>query len=403
VVAEPTKPIEVFFSYSHKDQRLRDQLETQLSLLKRENIISSWHDRRIGAGEEWASQIDAHLNTAQIILLLISPDFMASDYCYGVEMERAMKRHDRGEACIIPVILRPCDWHNALLSKLQALPEDGRPITTSSNRDRAFLDVAKGIRKAIKRFTTNSEVIAQTEEQASKQLTLDPHQEENSSRPPPQFTHRGGPLLGAVKVFTIFWGTVWREEPQTSLAQQLNQFFDFILTSPLIDQLAEYSVPDQPIEYGERIGTVTLTEPSWQSLVSPSLIRHIFQREISINLDLPRPTPNTLYFIYLPPGVIVGNEVTLSCSYHDHINENVFYVVIPYPDYEGCTGGLADFDALTLLSAHDLCDAITDPIPGYGWFDDIHIEIGDPCAFKAKKLGAYTVQLEWSNKSNACI
>src|SRR5258708_309455 len=89
--SEPTKAIELFFSYSHKDQRLRDQLEKQLSLLKRKGLISTWHDRKIGPGEEWAGKIDEHLNRADIILLLVSADFLASDYCYDVEMKLPWK------------------------------------------------------------------------------------------------------------------------------------------------------------------------------------------------------------------------------------------------------------------------------------------------------------------------
>src|SRR5437667_347635 len=101
---EPPKSIEIFFSYSHKDQRLRDKLETQLSLLKREGVISSWHDRKIGAGNEWEGQIDTHLKTADIILLLVSPDFIASDYCFDHEMKQAMLRYDVGEASVLPII-----------------------------------------------------------------------------------------------------------------------------------------------------------------------------------------------------------------------------------------------------------------------------------------------------------
>src|SRR5438105_5623356 len=143
------KPIEIFISYSHKDQGLRDQLETHLSLLKRQGLISSWHDRKIGAGVEWAGQIDTHLHTAQIILLLVSPDFMASDYCYDIEMTRALARHDAGEARVIPIILRPVDWRSAPFSKLQALPQDAKPITSWQDRDEAFLDVARGIRNLV--------------------------------------------------------------------------------------------------------------------------------------------------------------------------------------------------------------------------------------------------------------
>ncbi len=163
---KPGKAIEVFYSYSHSDRGLRDRLETQLALLKREGLLSSWHGRKIGAGEEWAGQIDAHLNTAQIILLLISADFLASDYCYDIEMKRAMERHSKGEAQVIPVILRPCDWNNAPFGKLQALPTDGKAVTSRGwhNLDEAFFDVVKGIRKAIEDLSKNDEAVPQIKE-----------------------------------------------------------------------------------------------------------------------------------------------------------------------------------------------------------------------------------------------
>ncbi len=151
MVSEPKKALEVFFSYSHKDQDLRDQLETHLSLLKNQGVISSWHDRKIIAGTEWAREIDAHLNTAQIILLLISADFLASTYCYDIEVKRAMERHNAGEARVIPIILRHCDWHNAPFGKLQALPTDGKPVDSRIwyNKDEAFHNITQGIRKAV--------------------------------------------------------------------------------------------------------------------------------------------------------------------------------------------------------------------------------------------------------------
>jgi tetratricopeptide (TPR) repeat protein len=159
--AQPTQTIEIFCSYSHKDQRFRDQLETHLSGLKREGYVSIWHDRKIGAGEEWADQIDAHLNTAQIILPLISADFVASDYCYDIEMKQALARHEAGEARVIPIILRSVDWKNAPFGKLKALPKDGKAITSWSNRDAAYLDVAQAIRKEVKELSNNSEVLPQ--------------------------------------------------------------------------------------------------------------------------------------------------------------------------------------------------------------------------------------------------
>ncbi len=100
-------PPTLLFSYSHVDETLRDQLEVHLSALKRQDLISAWHDRRITGGSELGKSIDAHLESAEIILLLVSPDFIASDYCYDREMARAMERHEKGEAKVIPVILRP--------------------------------------------------------------------------------------------------------------------------------------------------------------------------------------------------------------------------------------------------------------------------------------------------------
>src|SRR5690349_11031623 len=119
--------IEIFYSYSHADEKLRNELEKHLSLLQRKGIISNWHDRKIGAGNEWKDVIDEHLKTAQIILLLVSPDFLNSDYCNDVEVEQAMKRHNANEARVIPIILRPCDWHDMPFGKLQVLPQNNKP------------------------------------------------------------------------------------------------------------------------------------------------------------------------------------------------------------------------------------------------------------------------------------
>ncbi|XXY54588.1 AAA family ATPase [Sorangium sp. So ce269] len=143
------KPVRLFFSYSHRDETLRDELETHLALLKREGLLQSWHDRRVGAGDAWAGEIDKNLNEAEVILLLVSADFLASDYCFDNEMTRALARHDAGQACVIPVILRKTDWHSAPFAKLQALPKDARPITLWQDRDEAWTDVALGIRRAV--------------------------------------------------------------------------------------------------------------------------------------------------------------------------------------------------------------------------------------------------------------
>lgn len=147
--------IEIFISYSHKDEALREELEKHLTILKRQRLITYWHDHKITAGAEWSREIKTHLTTAQIILLLISPDFMASHYCYSIEMKHAMERHERGEARVIPIILRPVYWREAPFSKLQALPLNGKPSTqwtSKYGRDKAFVEVTVGIREAIKGF-----------------------------------------------------------------------------------------------------------------------------------------------------------------------------------------------------------------------------------------------------------
>jgi hypothetical protein len=150
----------VFFSYSHADEALRDQLEKQLSMLKRQGVIDTWHDRRIGAGQDIDSSIDEHINSDDIILLLVSADFIASDYCYNVEMKRAIERHDRGEAIVIPVILRACDWRHAPFGRLNAVPLDSKPITQWPDIDEAILQVAKAVRDAAGRFNSASEPAA---------------------------------------------------------------------------------------------------------------------------------------------------------------------------------------------------------------------------------------------------
>jgi hypothetical protein len=141
----------VFFSYSHADESLRDQLEKHLSVLKHQGLITAWHDRRIPAGHAFSKEIDAHLESADIVLLLVSSDFLASEYCYDREMKRAMERHESGNAVVIPVILRPCDWNDAPFGGLLAVPKDGRPVTQWPNPDEAFLDVVKGIKSALVR------------------------------------------------------------------------------------------------------------------------------------------------------------------------------------------------------------------------------------------------------------
>lgn len=148
--SEHASVLRLFFSYSHRDEHLRDRLATHLKLLQRNRVIDEWHDREITAGEEIDNEINTHLDAADIILLLVSADFIASDYCYETEMKRAMERHEAGDARVIPVILRSCAWHAAPFGKLMGLPTDGKPVTAWSDQDQAFTDVARGIARVAK-------------------------------------------------------------------------------------------------------------------------------------------------------------------------------------------------------------------------------------------------------------
>jgi hypothetical protein len=139
----------VFFSYSHDDESYRDQLEKHLSPLKRQGLIDSWHDRRILAGTDIDNAISTQLEEADVILLLVSASFIDSNYCYSQEMMRALERHAEGKATVIPVIVRPCDWHQSPFGKLLAAPKDGKAVTLWANLDEAYTDIARQVRAVV--------------------------------------------------------------------------------------------------------------------------------------------------------------------------------------------------------------------------------------------------------------
>lgn len=147
---EVTKALTLFYCYAREDKLLREELDVHLSGLKRQYNIKSWSDREIQAGKDWEKEIDTHLDSADLVFLLVSPNFMASDYCYGIETRRALDKHDRGESRVIPIILRPVDWQDAPFNRLQVLPTNALPITRWEDRDDAFEDVVKGIRLVVK-------------------------------------------------------------------------------------------------------------------------------------------------------------------------------------------------------------------------------------------------------------
>jgi hypothetical protein len=222
----------------------------------------------------------------------------------------------------------------------------------------------------------------------------------------PKLTYRNGPLLANVEVYTIYWGAGWGTTLST-LATTLNNFFTAILKSSLMTQMAEYNTTKYKIGNGKLTGTTTIATPAPAALVTDTQIQAQLNKWIKSTKAFPQPGVNTLYFIYLPTGVSVSMGGSKSCSsfcgYHNSIGSNIYYAVMPYPGCAGCRSTLSVTDALTGTSSHELCEAITDPIPGSGWYDNINGEIGDICAWKFKALAGYNVQLEWSNAKGKCI
>jgi TIR domain len=149
----PVRPLKVFISYSHKDDVYRQRLEEYLAMLRNGQYVQDWNDRNISAGEDWRNSIDRNLEDADIILLLVSASFLASPYCYNIEFKRALERHKQGEARVIPIIVRECDWQQSPIGELQVLPDEGRPI--ANRADRAWTQVVKGLRKVIDEMQAN--------------------------------------------------------------------------------------------------------------------------------------------------------------------------------------------------------------------------------------------------------
>jgi flagellar biosynthesis GTPase FlhF len=175
------QPIEVFFSYSRKDKELRDELDTHLALLKRRGV-TTWHDCQIVAGSEWEQEINRRIETADIILLLISSDFIASNYCYEKELPDILSRHEAGEAYVIPVLLRPvAGWKQSPFAKLQICPAGGLPVTQWNDRDAAFVNVADSVEEAVNQLLEKRDR-RQQEQQRQEQEKLRQAQEQERLR-----------------------------------------------------------------------------------------------------------------------------------------------------------------------------------------------------------------------------
>jgi len=225
--------------------------------------------------------------------------------------------------------------------------------------------------------------------------------------PPPKLVYHHGPLIPQVKVYTIFWGKNWKSTPAfVKLEKSINQFFKDILVSSLIDQLAEYNTPTYTIKHGSLTGSKVITANAPGSVITDAAIQMQLKAWIAAH-TIPAWDKNTLYFIYMDKGVSVhmggGASCTAFCGYHNHIAKKDYYAVMPFPGCAGCLGGLSVLNAITGTSSHELCEAITDAVPGTGWYDNVHGEIGDICAWTFKTVAGHNVQKEWSNSMNACV
>ena len=177
------QPVKVFISYSHKDKDLRAELVRYLKPLERQGLISIGYDRNVSA-RVWEKEINKHLEEAQIILLLVSPDYVASTYCYSIEMKYALEQSENGNARVIPLILRPADWHSTPFGKFQALPKNAKPLTTWANRDEAFVEIIQGIRRVVEDIDsfTSAVSLEETQSVAFEKLKIFisySHQDEN--------------------------------------------------------------------------------------------------------------------------------------------------------------------------------------------------------------------------------
>lgn len=194
-------PINLFYSFAEEDTNLQKELEKHLKLLNRQGIISGWHFRMISAGKEFKGEIDNHIRLAKIILLLISSDFLNSDYCYDIEMKKAMEMHDTGIARIIPVILRPVDWQSSSFGKLEALPIHGKPVTKWKNQDEAFLNIVEGIKNVIHELNqANNPNENLTTTTIKKPLVMGPSSSTNT------YCTRCGVKIGKQIGCVSFWG-----------------------------------------------------------------------------------------------------------------------------------------------------------------------------------------------------
>ena len=204
--AAPTTPVSLFYSYAHEDEPLRDELAGHLKILERRGLIQAWHDRQIRPGQAWDQAIDQHLSTADLVLLLVSKDFIGSDYIWGVELAQTMKRQQARQCEVVPIIVRavdidPSDADDLPFLKLQGLPPDLKPVTSWANRDEAWTQVAKGLRATV------NAIRARRPAAAPVPVPLPPPPAAAAAKPPtPEAVGRRPPTSGDIDIGDLFKG-----------------------------------------------------------------------------------------------------------------------------------------------------------------------------------------------------
>lgn len=217
--------IPVFYSYSHKDESYKDTLQTHLSILKRQGFIDGWNDRRIAPGENWEEEINLNLQKAKIVFLLVSSNFLASDYCYDSETIFALEQHEKKSCIVIPIIIKPCLWTLSPFKNLQALPKNGKAITTWKNKDEAWLNVSEGILKVIESLNENDNIISQSHQGSNNSVVI----KDNPSN------QQAEKIFNIDKIDNAFFGEeviVPRESLKDILLRFLSKFSSFYF-SPL--------------------------------------------------------------------------------------------------------------------------------------------------------------------------
>ena len=235
-------PWKLFYSYSHKDAELRERLATYLAPLRHQKKVLEWYDRKIEPGANWENEISGELDSAHLILLLVTEDFLASEYCFGVEVEKALGRLKRGEAKVAPILFKPCLWQESRFSELQIIPRDARAITSWSSREEAFVDVANEIRKLV---SESPPVPAQPASETTE-------------------AHRFDASLDLVRkqvhaYARLYERTRQRMRPSNDRTVRMNQVFTQMralatASYPLLDELANSPAP------GERLAAVAILQ-----------------------------------------------------------------------------------------------------------------------------------------------